>query len=111
MQSVYGYTLLDPRNFEDYSDDILRGAFLRAALSSELNYYYDDESSSKIFFVIQAQILGWEHGRRESLPEFFAALATSILALSPAYIAKIKSLVRFWKLPEYLVVLCDKVIG
>jgi len=108
-QSIYGHTLLDPRNFEDYNDDILRGAFLRSALSSELNYCHDDESSSKIFFVIQAQILGWGQGRGDSLPEFLVALTTGRLTLSPVYISQIKLLVHSTALPEYLVVLAANI--
>ncbi|SEN98364.1 hypothetical protein SAMN05428959_10413 [Duganella sp. CF517] len=108
-QSIYGHTVLDPRNFEDYNDDILRGAFLRGALSSELNYCHDEEASSKIFFVIQAQILGWAKGRGDSLPEFLVALSTGRLTLSPIYISKIKLIVRSAALPDYLVVLAANI--
>ncbi|WP_146177533.1 hypothetical protein [Glaciimonas sp. PCH181] len=104
-QSVYGHTQLSPANFEDYNDDVLRAAFLRAASTAELQYSSDEDSSAKIFSIIQALIHGWLQGRGNCLPEFLLSLATNRLTLILAHTAQLKGLLAASNLPKFLITL------
>lgn len=108
-QSVYGHAQLDPGNFEIYNDAVLRAAFLRAASSAELQYFSDVDSSSRMFSVIQALILGWEQGGGECLPEFLVSMATKRLSLTPNHMASLRDILGASSLPPYLVILSTKI--
>lgn len=101
-QSVYGNTLLDPRNFELYNDAILHAAFLRAANSSELKYFSDQNLSTRMYAVIDALISRWSVGGGDSLPEFLISLISKRLTLTAADTFKLKETLTKSQLPSFL---------
>ena len=90
--SVYGQIVIDPQNFRNYNDGILRACLLRAATGSELDYTVDPELSEQIFDLIAHELDQWRWGRGQALWEFAIALATSHLRLCGVHIARLKDL-------------------
>lgn len=79
--SVYGQTLLCPRNFKDFNDGILHAAILRAAKASELRYETDDELSEEVLEVLLSEIDAWRLGSGQALAEFVLSIATGRLTM------------------------------
>jgi hypothetical protein len=79
--SVYGQTLLCPRNFKDYNDGVLHSAFIRAARTSELRYDTDPLISAEITEIILGEIEAWQHQGGQALGEILIAIATRRLSL------------------------------
>lgn len=90
--TVYGQVVLDPQNFRNYNDGILRGCLLRAATGSELDFTVDPELSEQMFELIAHELDQWRWGRGQALWEFAIALATSHLRLCGVHIARLKEL-------------------
>jgi hypothetical protein len=109
LQSVYGHVLLAPRNFRLYNDAVLRGALLRLATASELNYAVDAECSEDVGQVIEAEIDAWASGGGDALPEMLIALATGRLALDHRWTVKIKQRLEGSRLEDDLRVLAARV--
>ncbi|MDR5776854.1 MULTISPECIES: hypothetical protein [unclassified Caballeronia] len=100
--NVYGHALVCPSNFENYNDAVLRAAFLRAASPSELLYSVDDECSTEVFNVIDAELAAWSEGGGGALPEFMLALATRRMRLTDRHLQELSARFRDKVLPQYL---------
>ncbi|GJH12668.1 hypothetical protein CBA19CS11_27540 [Caballeronia novacaledonica] len=100
--SVYGHVLVCPSNFENYNDAVLRAAFLRAASPSELLYSVDDECSTAVFNVIDAELEAWGEGGGGAPPEFMLALATRRMRLADRHLQELSARFTDKALPSYL---------
>lgn len=109
QRSIYGLVLLDPVNFENYNDAILRAALLRGARDTELHYVGDEHASARMSSVIRASIVGWPRGEGDALPEFLLAMATRRLRLSMVHAEKIRRLVVDADLPDYLKLIAQSI--
>lgn len=90
--TVYGQVVLDPQNFRNYNDGILRACLLRSATGSELDFSVDPELSEQMFELIAHELDQWRWGRGQALWEFAIALATSHLRLCGVHVARLKEL-------------------
>lgn len=109
QRSIYGLVLLNPLNFENYNDAILRAALLRGARETELHYVGDEQASARMFSVIRASVLGWPRGEGDALPEFLMAMATRRLRLSLVHAEEFVRMVTDADLPSYLKLIAGKI--
>ncbi|UIF89010.1 hypothetical protein [Cupriavidus sp. UYPR2.512] len=109
QRSIYGLVLLNPLNFENYNDAILRAALLRGARDTELHYVGNEQASARMFSVIRASVLGWPRGEGDALPEFLMAMATRRLRLSLVHAEELVRMVADADLPPYLKLIADKI--
>jgi hypothetical protein len=110
-QSVYGQTVLCPRNFQRYNDAVLRAALLRAATPAELDYSVDDECSAEVLALVQAEIDAWTVGKGHALPEFLMSLASGRLRLIAAHAAALATTCRDAGLTDELRALAAEAFG
>jgi hypothetical protein len=108
-QTIYAQCVLCPSNFRDFNDAILRAAILRAASPQELNYSVDERCSEEMRDVIQADVLAWEDGKGDSLPEFLLSLACGRLRLMSVHLEQLKAQIQATGLPEHLLVLAKSI--
>ncbi len=66
--------VVEPRMFNRYSDPAIQAAFLRGALSEELNYSGDQHLSSRFAQIVDAMIAGEGVGYAAALSEFCYAV-------------------------------------
>jgi len=74
-------SVLDPRMFARYSDGILQASFLRAALSSELDYAADNELSRQFTSICKAVFTNYSNLTGAASLEFVHALVTEKFSL------------------------------
>lgn len=73
--------LLSPEVFSRYDDGIIQGAFLRAALPTELDYSAHESYSASMADIILRVAQGYGYERGEAAMEFIAALAIGKIRL------------------------------
>lgn len=93
-QSMYVQSVICPSNFRDFNDAVLRGALLRGASEQELNYTIDETCSDEMYEIIRADILTWNQGKGDSLPEFLMAIACGRLRLQDGHMERLKTLIE-----------------
>lgn len=80
-RGIRHHALLDPANFERFTDGVIQAAFLRAALPIELDYAVDGTSSAHVLEFLFSMFRNLDaHG--EAALEFAMAIATERLRLS-----------------------------
>jgi hypothetical protein len=80
-RGIRHHALLDPANFERFTDGVIQAAFLRAALPIELDYAVDGTSSANMLEFLRSMFRNLDaHG--EAALEFAMAIATERLRLS-----------------------------
>lgn len=109
-QSIYVQSVLCPSNFRDFNDAVLRGALLRGAAEQELNYTVDEVCSDEMYEVIRADVLAWNQGRGDSLPEFLMSMACGRLRLRTDHVERLRTLAKNANLPEYLKILANDIV-
>lgn len=101
--SVYGQTLLCPRNFKDFNDGILHAAILRAAKASELRYDTDDELSEEMLEILLSEVDGWRLGSGQALGEFILSIATGRLTIRRNHYEALQKAIKLSShIPEWI---------
>lgn len=106
------HALLDPANFERFTDGVIQASFLRAALPVELDYTVDTGASGSMAEFLRAMFRNPE-AQGEAALEFAMAIATRRLCLTAT---DQQSLQRQWeedssKYPDALRTLVDLTRG
>ncbi len=81
--------VLDPENFNRFSDAIVQAAILRAAQPAEMNYASNDAVSRKMKDVIIAEIQRGPTDRGDSVAEFLLALACQRMTVQAPHLKMI----------------------
>lgn len=110
-QTVYGQVVVCPSNFRKFNDAVLRASMLRCAFPAELNYSVEEQASSEMLAIIQADIKAWDSGRGDSLPEFLVAIASGRLQLMRRHVEAVVAEVLGSSLPEHLKLLASAAVG
>lgn len=80
-RGIRHHALLDPSNFERFTDGVIQAAFLRAALPIELDYAVDAKCSAHMLEFLRSMFRNLDaHG--EAALEFVMAMATERLRLA-----------------------------
>jgi hypothetical protein len=82
--------LLTPEIFSRYDDGIIQGAFLRAALPTELDYSAHETFSTSMADIILRVVQGYGHERGEAAMEFVIALAINKIRLHKEVDSKLR---------------------
>ena len=77
----YHQTILDPKNFTRFNDDVIQASLLRAATPAELNYRENIAESREAGRIICKVIDAANKPRGGAAPEFLLAVATQRLGL------------------------------
>lgn len=86
--------LLSPEIFSRYYDGIIQGAFLRAALPTELDYSAHEPHSASMADIILRVVQGYGFERGDASMEFITALAIGKIRLHKEVDERLRSKIK-----------------
>jgi hypothetical protein len=81
IQHEHVKSVIDPENFRRYNDGIIQASILRACKPRELNYFNNEELSSRMLTILKSTFVPEKTESCDALIEFLYALAIGKLKL------------------------------